>query len=107
MHRGDAVPRVDTNAPMGEVIRIMSDKKLGMTCVVGADGRLAGIITDGDLRRILGRGNDLLALRAQDAMVADPVTIDRDELAARALRSTKIDAVPSAVCYEILINGTV
>ncbi len=85
MHTGNATPVVRAGTPMREAIRVMSEKKLGMTCVVRPDGTLAGILTDGDLRRVLGRGEDLLAMMVDDAMGRSPVTIDRDELAAAAL----------------------
>jgi len=100
MHTDDTVPLTRRDAPMSEVIRTMSDKKLGMCCVVDADGRLAGIMTDGDLRRVLGRGDDLLRMRAQDIMVADPVTIDRDELAARALSILEAKKITSLIVVD-------
>jgi arabinose-5-phosphate isomerase len=100
MHTGDTIPRARRDAPLSEVIRTMSEKKLGMCCVVDPDGRLAGIITDGDLRRVLGRGDDLLRMRAQDIMVADPVTIDRDELAARALSILEAKKITSLIVVD-------
>ena len=66
-------------------MREISAKKLGMTCVESKDGTLAGIITDGDLRRCLERGVDLLSQRARDCMSTTPVSISRLETAARAL----------------------
>lgn len=100
MHTGDAVPRVGRDAPLPEVIRTMSDRKLGMCCVVDPEGCLAGIITDGDLRRVLGRGDDLLRMRAQEAMVPDPVTISRDELAARALSILEAKKITSLIVVD-------
>ena len=96
MHAGDAVPLVSAGTPLREAIRVMSDKRLGMTCVAGPDGALLGILTDGDLRRALTRSDHPLALRAEDAMTPKPVTIGRQELAARALtlmESRKITAL--------------
>lgn len=100
MHTEDAVPRATIDAPLSEVIRTMSDKRLGMCCVLDPEGRLAGIITDGDLRRVLGRGDDLLGMRAQDTMVADPVTINRDELAARALSILEAKKITSLIVVD-------
>ncbi len=100
MHSEDAVPRAGSDAPMSEVIRTMSDKKLGMCCVVDPEGRLTGVITDGDLRRVLGCGSDLLDMRAQNVMVADPVTINRDELAARALSILEARKITSLIVVD-------
>ncbi len=100
MHSEDAVPRAGNDTPMAEVIRTMSGKKLGMCCVVDPEGRLTGVITDGDLRRVLGCGDDLLGRRAQDVMVANPVTINRDELAARALSILEARKITSLIVVD-------
>jgi arabinose-5-phosphate isomerase len=86
MHTGDALPAVTASTPMTQVIYEMSRKKLGVTTVLDAAGRLIGIISDGDLRRLLeSRGPDALTLNAGDAMNPHPRTIAPDELAARGL----------------------
>ena len=100
MHTAEAVPRAGSDAPMSDVIPTMSDKKLGMCCVVDSKNRLAGIITDGDLRRVLGRGDDLMRMRARDVMAADPVTIRRDELAARALSILETNKITSLIVVD-------
>ena len=64
MHRGDEVPRVSQDVTMREAIPVISGKRLGMTVVTDADGRLAGIITDGDLRRALQRGRTSWSVRS-------------------------------------------
>ena len=85
MHSGDAVPRVTAHTRMPDVIYEMSRKKLGMTTVVEGD-RLLGVISDGDLRRLLEqRGKDALDLTAQDCMTPAPKTIGAQEFAATAL----------------------
>jgi len=85
MHSGDALPRVGPQTKMPDVIYEMSRKKLGVTAVVEND-RLAGIISDGDLRRLLEkRGKDVLDLTAAEAMTKDPRTIAASEFAATAL----------------------
>jgi arabinose-5-phosphate isomerase len=85
MHSGDAVPRVTAHTRMPDVIYEMSRKKLGMTAVVEGD-RLLGVISDGDLRRLLEqRGKDALDLTAQDCMTRAPKTIGPQEFAATAL----------------------
>jgi arabinose-5-phosphate isomerase len=86
MHRGDAVPRVARDTPMRETIYEMSRKGLGITAVTDADGRLAGCISDGDLRRQLEHHDDLVRRRAGECMTASPQTIAGDELASAALQ---------------------
>jgi len=86
MHSGDAMPRVAAETPMTQVIHEMSHKKLGMTTVVGADGGLLGMISDGDLRRLLERdGPNALGHTAGEIMNARPVTIAAEAFAADAL----------------------
>jgi len=85
MHWGDAIPRVTARTKMSDVIYEMSRKKLGMTAVI-EDDCLVGVISDGDLRRLLEqRGKDALDLRAQDCMTRSPKTIGPREFAATAL----------------------
>jgi arabinose-5-phosphate isomerase len=85
MHSGDALPRVTPQTKMIDVIYEMSRKKLGVTAVVEGD-KLAGIISDGDLRRLLEkRGKDVMDLTAGEAMTRGPKTIARGEFAATAL----------------------
>jgi len=85
MHAGDALPRVTPATRMPDVIYEMSRKKLGVTAVVEGE-RLVGIISDGDLRRLLERrGKDVMDLTAGEAMTWDPKTIEAGEFAATAL----------------------
>jgi len=85
MHSGDEVPVVTPDTPMTDVIYEMSSKKLGIT-TVQQDGQLCGVISDGDLRRLLEReGGAALSRSAGEAMNAHPRTIARGELAATAL----------------------
>jgi len=85
MHSGEAVPRVNAHTKMPDVIYEMSRKKLGVTAVVEGD-RLLGVISDGDLRRLLEhRGKDALDLTAQDCMTRAPKTIGPQEFCATAL----------------------
>jgi arabinose-5-phosphate isomerase len=87
MHAGDDLPRVTPATPMPDVIYEMSRKGLGMTAVVSDSQQLAGVVTDGDLRRLMERRKDeALHLTAGDAMSRNPTTIRRTELAASALR---------------------
>lgn len=100
MHGGDKVPIVAPDTAAADVIHEMSSKRLGMTCVVSADGRLAGIVTDGDLRRHLTRGIDLLKQRAQDIMTKDPVTISSKVLAVEALQQMEARKITSLVVVD-------
>jgi arabinose-5-phosphate isomerase len=85
MHLGDEVPVVKEDASMTDVIVEMSSKGLGVTSVVDGAGKLVGIIADGDLRRHLAKDNDILRKTAKQCMTRHPRTIDRHELATRAL----------------------
>ncbi len=85
MHTGDALPRVKPSTKMPDVIYEMSRKKLGVTAVVEGE-KLVGIVSDGDLRRLLEkRGKDVMDLTAGEAMTRDPKTISGGEFAATAL----------------------
>jgi arabinose-5-phosphate isomerase len=97
MHSGHAAPIVRVSTPMADVFHEMSSKRLGMTCVVDADDRLAGIFTDGDLRRLMTRVPNVLALTAGDAMTPDPVTISRDLLAVEALKVMETHKITAVV----------
>lgn len=83
--QGAAAPIVSTRTLMPDVIYEINSKKLGMTCVAGDDGRLAGIITDGDLRRHMTGSPNILERTAGDVMTRNPVTIKRQVLAVEAL----------------------
>ena len=85
MHAGDELPEVSNSAPMRDAIYEMSRKKLGITAVVDEERRLLGCISDGDLRRLLERSENILDLTAAECMKPDPRTIDRQELAPAAL----------------------
>jgi arabinose-5-phosphate isomerase len=86
MRRGEAVPKVPTQASMADAVHEMSAKGLGMTCVVDAAGKLAGILTDGDLRRRMLATERPLEGAVASAMTTRPVTIAADALAGEALR---------------------
>ncbi|MBP8975225.1 MAG: KpsF/GutQ family sugar-phosphate isomerase [Bacteroidetes bacterium] len=85
MTRGENVPIVSNDVPLTTAIVEMTSKRLGSTCVVNSNGELKGIITDGDLRRLLQKTHDIANLTAGDVMIKDPKTITPDILAARAL----------------------
>lgn len=84
MHSGDAVPRVSLSTKMPDVIYEMTRKGLGITTVVEGN-KLVGVISDGDLRRLLEKRKDILSLAAGDCMTTSPKTISAGEFAAAAL----------------------
>jgi len=86
MHEGEKLPAVGLATPMRDAIYEMSRKGLGVTAVVDAEGRLAGVISDGDLRRLLEKDDAPLGRTAGDCMKPHPKTIGGDELAAAALK---------------------
>ena len=101
MHTGDAAPRVRRDTRMPDVIHEMSSKRLGMTCVVDESGQLAGVVTDGDLRRLMmSRPQDVLTLTAGDTMTPNPLTIRRDQLAVEALRIMETHKITSVVVVD-------
>jgi arabinose-5-phosphate isomerase len=101
MHAGEALPRVAPETKMPEVIYEMSRKGLGMTTVVDGEGRLAGIITDGDLRRLMQkRGGEVLGLTAAECLTRDPVTIAASDLASVALKLMEERKITSVVVAD-------
>jgi arabinose-5-phosphate isomerase len=100
MHSGEALPRVSAQTKMPDVIYEMSRKKLGVTAVVDGD-KLLGIISDGDLRRLLERrGKDALDLTAGECMTHDPKTISANEFAATALAIMEERKITSLVVVD-------
>ena len=101
MHTDKLCPIVRADTRMRDVIYEMSSKGLGMTCVIdGDDETLLGIITDGDLRRRMERGGDILDLRAGDVMSRHPVSVPRSTLAAEALNIMEQHKITSIVVAE-------
>jgi arabinose-5-phosphate isomerase len=96
MHSGDALPKVSPDTSMPDVIYEMSRKGLGITTIV-SDGKLAGVISDGDLRRLLGRQKDILHLTAVECMTVNPKTIRGNEFAATALNIMEQKKITSLV----------
>jgi arabinose-5-phosphate isomerase len=100
MHAGDEIPAVTPLTAMADVIFEMSSKKLGIT-TVQEDGRLRGVISDGDLRRLLEReGGAALGKNAGEAMNTNPRTIAGDELAAKALAILEERKITSLVVVD-------
>ncbi|HEU5191275.1 MAG TPA: KpsF/GutQ family sugar-phosphate isomerase [Methylomirabilota bacterium] len=100
MHAGAAVPVVPESATMKQALEEMTAKRRGMTTVVDAAGRLVGIITDGDLRRLQLAGGPLLDRRAGDCMSRRPKRIEADALAAAALAMMEAHQITSLVITD-------
>ncbi len=100
MHTGEAVPAVAASATMKEALEEMSAKRMGMTTVVDARGRLSGVITDGDLRRQQLAHGSLLDHRAEECMTRHPRCIGADDLAATALSVMETHAITHLVITD-------
>jgi arabinose-5-phosphate isomerase len=101
MHGGEQVPLVSPATPMPDVLYEISRKKLGVTCVTDERRRLLGIITDGDLRRAMIGDRSLLDRTAGEVMTRDPVTLNRQTLAAEALRVLEQRKITSIVVVDV------
>ncbi len=104
MHRGESIPCVLESAPMSDAICEMTRKSLGMTAVTNGRGILVGVISDGDLRRMLQKSSNLLNLPAGQVMSKNPKTISADELATVALSKMEELKITSLVVINKEIN---
>ena len=95
MHSGEDIPRIKEDADIYQVLKEISQKRLGMTMVVGDQDQLLGIITDGDLRRLIEKQKDISQACAKDMMGGKPKTITRDTLATKAVRIMQDHAITS------------
>jgi arabinose-5-phosphate isomerase len=101
MHAGEKLPRVAPDTPMADVFHEMSAKKLGMTTVVNADGSLAGILTDGDLRRLMEQhGGAVVNMKLADCMTQNPQTIGPEVLASEALTMMEKRRITSVIVVD-------
>ncbi|MGB4782241.1 KpsF/GutQ family sugar-phosphate isomerase [Candidatus Methylomirabilis sp.] len=100
MHAGEQLPIIAQGALMPDALTEISRKQLGMTAVVDEAGILTGIITDGDLRRVLQEGIDLLQRQVRECMTPHPKTIDREALAAKALEVMERYAITSLLIVD-------
>ncbi|MGV1044889.1 MULTISPECIES: KpsF/GutQ family sugar-phosphate isomerase [unclassified Limnohabitans] len=100
MRQGDEVPRVGPQASFSDLMREMSRKGLGASSVVDADGRVLGVFTDGDLRRLIEKGDDLRSLKASDVMHAQPRTIAAEALAVEAAEMMELHRITSILVVD-------
>ncbi len=100
MHTGDEIPMVSLDSPIYEVIQEMSRKGFGTTAVVDDSSRIQGVITDGDLRRLIESRKPLAEAQARDVMAASPKLIKKDNMAARALQIMEEHSITSLMVSE-------
>ena len=101
MRSGDAVPRVSASTVMAEMLHEMTRKGLGFTAVCDDRGRVVGIFTDGDLRRLIETGADLRAMRASDVMSAAPKLVRDDALAVEAAEMMERHRVTGLLVVDV------
>ena len=104
MHVGDALPRVRERTRLRAVMPEIMDKRLGITTVVDGQGRLAGVISDGDFKRILVKHADPWPLTAADVMTRSPSTIGGEALVAAAVRAME-DHAPGPITALVVVDG--
>jgi arabinose-5-phosphate isomerase len=100
LYADNAKPEISTEASVKEVIMEITKKRLGATAVTGADGKLAGIITDGDLRRMLEKSDSIQNITARDIMSPNPKTIAPSEMAVNALDIMRKNSITQLVVAE-------
>ncbi|MEE9258946.1 MAG: KpsF/GutQ family sugar-phosphate isomerase [Nitrospinaceae bacterium] len=100
MHAGDDIPKVGEDTGITDLLKEMSEKRLGMTTVVDKKGNLTGIITDGDLRRMIERKKDVHDVKARDLMSGMPKIIKKDNLAAKAVQVMEEHSITSLVVSD-------
>jgi arabinose-5-phosphate isomerase len=100
MHSGEEIPLVSEHTLMKDALFVISAKRLGVTGVTGEDGALVGVITDGDLRRALVSGFDILGQPVVEIMKLNPRRIRRNELAAAALQIMEHHSITSLFVFE-------
>jgi arabinose-5-phosphate isomerase len=100
MRKGTDVPQVGPDAEFTALMREMSSKGLGATSVTDADGRVLGVFTDGDLRRLIEKGVDLRSLSARDVMHPNPRTIRHDALAVEAAEMMELFRITSILVVD-------
>lgn len=100
MHSGDDLPLVSENAPVKEMIVVMTNKRLGSALVTDDSGRLVGIFTDGDLRRLVEASSDFMERKSGQVIGGDPKQIDGEALAEKALRIMEENKITALVVLD-------
>ena len=108
MHSGNDIPKVLEESHASDVISEISKKRLGVTLVTDQTGKLKGLVTDGDLRRIVEKGKDISQMKASGMMIKNPKTITKETLAAKALQIMEEHSITSLiVANEGKIEGVI
>ena len=108
MHSGDDIPKVLEESHSSDVISEISKKRLGVTLVTDKTGQLKGLVTDGDLRRIVEKGKNISQMKASDMMTKNPKTITKETLAAKAVQIMEEYSITSLiVANEGKIEGVI
>lgn len=107
MHAGDALPQVGEGAKLRDVMLEIMNKRLGITAVVDGSGRLSGVVTDGDFKRILLQHPDPWALTAADVMGRSPTTIGPEALVAAAVRAMEERDAGPITALVVIDDGRV
>ena len=102
MHKGDSIPVVNEDASIKDVIFEISSKRLGTTTVVDKNGCLAGVVTDGDLRRLLDKTMDIKSLKAKDIMTRNPKVMKDHYLASFALQTMENFKITTLIIIDDL-----
>jgi len=102
MHKGDSIPVVNEDASIKDVIFEISSKRLGTTTVVDKNGCLAGVVTDGDLRRLLEKTMDIKSLKAKDIMTRNPKVMKDHYLASFALQTMENFKITTLIIIDDL-----
>jgi arabinose-5-phosphate isomerase len=100
MHRGEAIPLVGTDTPLKEALFEITSKKLGITGIADGSGNLVGVFSDGDLRRCIAQGFEVLNRPVGEVMARNPKRILRSNLAAKALQKMEQHTITSLFVFE-------
>jgi arabinose-5-phosphate isomerase len=100
MISGNGIPKVKVNTSLRDVIIEITSKRLGATCVIGDDDKLKGIVTDGDLRRMLQKTTDVANLSAEDVMTKNPKVIRNNNLAAVAIQEMESFSITQLIVVD-------
>ena len=100
MLEGDKIPFVNENVKMKSALKILSNKKLGVLIVTGKDKRTKGIITDGEIRRFNQKFLNLHSMKTKEIMTKNPVSINKDALAVKALSLMNLKKITSLCVFD-------
>ena len=100
MLKGNKIPFIRENSKMKNALKVMSSKKLGVLVVKNKKGLTIGVVTDGDLRRAIQKNKDIKILTVKKVMTKNPISIDKNELAAKALSLMNLKRKITSLCVH-------